>query len=171
MPTPRSRLLLPLLPLFLSACASAPMTPAEHRQAAQRGQSFFTSESFEVKRPFAEVAKTFKKMAPECLSFSLAETRKPIIGVGSTTQVYGKAKPTVLASDKKAELHFQMQFKNTVGAMPDGGMYYLIADAYPTGKGTTRVDMYWLRVKLVAEAVKGWASGENLGCPDAARIF
>ena len=168
---PKSLLLMPLSLTLLSACASSPMSPNEHREAAKSGRTFFTTESFEVKRPFAEVAKTFKKMAPECLSFTLAHTQKPVIGFGSSTRQYATGKPTVLISPNKAELHFQTQFKNVVVKEPKGGTYYLIADAYPIGNGKTRVDIYRAQVQLVADAVKGWATGENLGCPDATRIF
>lgn len=171
MPMPKSLLLLPLSLTLLSACVSIPMTPNEHREAAKAGRTFFTAESFDVKRPFAEVAKTFKKMAPECLSFSLTHTEKPVIGFGSSTRQIATAKPTVLVSRNRAELHFQTQFKNVIVKEPDGGTYYLIADAYPIGNSKTRVDIYRAQVQLVADAVKGWASGENLGCPDATRIF
>lgn len=168
---PRSLLPLLLSLTLLSACVSIPQSPIEHREAAKSGRTFFTAESFDVNRPFAEVAKAFKQMAPECLSFTLTHTEKPVIGFGSSTRQVATAKPTVLVSRNKAELHFQTQFKNVVVKEPKGGTYYLIADAYPIGNGKTRVDIYRAQVQLVADAVKGWATGENLGCPDATRIF
>lgn len=147
------------------------MTPEEHRAAAKNGQAFFTAESFEVKRPYAQVVRTFQKKAPECLSFALSETRKPIIGVGSLTDTYAKTKPTVIVSGNRTELHFQAKFKGTLGETPPDGNYFLIADAYPVGKRQTRVDIYRVRVELVAQAVRNWASGANMGCPDPTRIF
>ena len=161
-----------VLVALLSGCGSLPQTPAEHRETAKSGRTFYTSASFEVKRPFAEVARTFQKKATECLSFSMATTTRPNIGFGSSTNVWGRTKPTVLASANRAELHFQAKLQNQVGSPPPDGAYYLVADAYPLAKDRTKVDMYWIRrVDLVAEAIRGWAAGENVGCPDPTRVF
>jgi hypothetical protein len=156
-----------LLTTLLSACAGLPLTAAEFRQAARNRAAFSTSESFEVKRPFAEVVQTFKKKAPECLSYDIGSTRKPVIGFGSSTHFYGRAKPTLSVSANKAELDFQVKYKSTATKAPDDGYYYLVADIYPLGANRTRVDLYWrTKVDTLARAVRGWATGENLGCPD-----
>ena len=156
----------------LSGCGSAPMTPDEYRTTAKAGGSFYVSESFEVRRPFAEVAQTFRKKAPECLSFSLGERMEPLIGFGSRTHVFATTKQTVLVSSSRAELLFQVKFENTASKEPEGGSYYLIADAYPVGKDSTKVDIYRrTRVEVLPQAIRGWASGENLGCPDQSKII
>ncbi len=159
--------LLALVAAVLAGCGTVPMTPSEYRQAAKAGQSLSTYETFEVTRPVAEVGQTFKKKAKECLSFAIGSTKRPIIGVGSSTRYYGLVTPTVKASDRRAELHVQIRYENTVGNIPKNGAYYLVADAYPTAKGTTRVDIYrWTKMETVGVAIKGWASGRNMGCPD-----
>jgi hypothetical protein len=156
----------------LAACAAAPMTPNEYRAAAKSGNAFLTTDTFDVQRPFAAVAQTFKKKAPECLSFRIGSTTRPVIGVGSSTHFYGRTKQTVLVSNKKAELRFQVKYENTVGQEPAGGHYYLIADAYPIGANRTRVQIYRrTKVELLATAIKGWASGEDLGCPDPGKVL
>ncbi len=90
----------------LAGCGSNPMTPEEYRDAIRK-HSLGKVESFEVKRPLSEVARTFQKKAPECLNFKLTSTQTPTIGFGSLTRVYAVGKPTVLVSGNKAELHFQ----------------------------------------------------------------
>ncbi len=161
----RSLLLAVFLLLLVSACA-IPMTPKEFRNAAKAGQALSTFESVEVNRPVAEVAATFKAKAAECLSYKIGSTKKPVIGIGSSTHYYGVTKPTVRRSKDKVELYFQVKYENTVGDVPKDGYYDLVADAYPHGK-KTRVDIYRrTKAGVLGEAVKGWASGENLGCPD-----
>jgi len=168
----RTSVLSMLLVTVLWGCGSLPLTPAEHREQAKSGRTFFRSDSFEVKRPLAEVARTFQRKAPECLSFSMATTTRPQIGFGSTTNVWGKTKQAVLVSPSKAELYFQAKIKGQVGKEPEDGVYYMVADASPVGKDRTKVDMYWItRVDLLAQAIRGWASGENLGCPDPTKLF
>lgn len=161
----------PIAAALLSACISVPQTPAEVREAGKTRSTSYTHESIEVTRPFPEVARTFAKKAPECLEFSLSSTSKPMIGFGSSTTVYAWGKPTLRISADKAELHFQGKFLNMMGKVPPDGWYYLVADAYPLGRNKTKVDIYWAHSQLVVEAVKGWASGENLGCPDPTRVF
>ena len=151
--------------LLVSACA-VPLTPHEYRKAAKAGEALSTFESFDVNRPVSEVAATFKAKAAECLSYKMGETKRPVIGVGSSTHYYGVTKPTVRRSKDKVELYFQVAYEHEVGNVPDGGMYHLVADAYPHGK-TTRVDVYRrTNAGVLGQAVKGWASGQNLGCPD-----
>src|SRR3990172_8877542 len=114
---------------LLSACAGVPMTTAEYRQAAKAGAAFSTSETFEVKRPFADVAQAFKKKAPECLSFKLGTTKKPVIGIGSSTHYYAVTRQTVRVSAQRVELYFQVKYENTLNQEPEGGSYHLVADA------------------------------------------
>lgn len=164
-----NRYLLPILLLttLLPACGGLPLTTGEFRQAAKNRQSFSTSESFEVKRPFADVVQTFKRKAPECLSYDIGSTRKPLIGGSSSTHFYGRAKPTLTVSGNKAELDFQIKYENTVTKAPADGYYYLVADVVALGANRTRVDLYWrTKVDTLARAVRGWAAGTNLGCPD-----
>ncbi|HJY75971.1 MAG TPA: hypothetical protein VKE95_05030, partial [Burkholderiales bacterium] len=52
--------------------------------------------------------------------------------------------------------------------VPPGGLYYLVADATPVDKGTTRIDIYApsMGTDTLVRAITGWATGDNLGCPD-----
>ncbi len=163
----RSVFIMVSLAVLVSACA-VPQTPSEYRTAAKAGNALSTYESIDVNRPVADVAATFRAKAAECLSYRIGSTKKPVIGFGSSTHYYGVAKPTVKKSSSKVELYFQVSYENEVGKVPKDGMYHLVADAYPHGK-KTRVDIYRRNnAAVLGEAVKGWASGENLGCPDPA---
>ena len=156
-----------LIPALLAGCMAVPMTPTEYRTATKKGEGLSMYESFVVKRPVAEVGQTFRKKADECLNLAIGSQNKPLIGFAGSVHYYGQVIPTVTTSGSRAELHLQVKYKNQVGPIPQNGMYYFVADAYPNGKGATRVDIY-RRTKFatVAEAVKGWASGQNMGCPD-----
>ena len=52
------------------------------------------------------------------------------------------------------------------------GCFLLVADAYPVDKNRTRVQMFSPSIgyDVLIRAIKGWASGENLGCPDMTKI-
>jgi hypothetical protein len=154
---------------LLSACATQmPQNAEEFRQAAP-GAFMGKTETVEVNRPFREVAATFQKKAPECLDISVRTTSQTGTSYSAFTTVY---KPTVLVTKERAELHVQTDIQGRgivqVGKMPEGGYYRFVADAYPLGGNRTRLQWFGASVgqDVLIRAVKAWASGENLGCPD-----
>jgi hypothetical protein len=124
-----------------------------------------------VKRPLSEVGRTFQKKASECLNFKLTSTQTPTVGFGSSTRVYAIAKPTVLVSGSKAELHFQVKSVGNMAPEPPDGNYIVVADARAAGKDRTRVEIYRGGGAVVAEAIRAWANGDERGCPDPMRTF
>lgn len=167
----RKILLLAPLAFLLPAC-SVPMNTGEFRQAAKSNAMLLTTESFEVNRPYSEVARAFREKAPECLSFKLGSATRNMFGGSSNPVYYAETRQTVLVAKDKTELSFQVKYMNTVTSEPEGGSYHLVADAYRVGKNRTRVDVYRrTKVELLVEALKGWASGENMGCPDPAEFL
>ncbi len=77
----------------------------------------------------------------------------------------------MLVTEKKAELHVQQHHERgviNVSKEPDGGYYLLVADASPINKTKTRIELYRpsLGHGVLIQAVKNWATGENVGCPD-----
>jgi hypothetical protein len=167
-----ANLLAALVGIAISGCVANPMNPDAFRTVVKDSQSrYFTSERYTVNRPLSQVTDTFKRKSKECLSFSLASTMKPTIGVGSSTHVYAVGKPTVFASPNRTSLHFQVKMDNVVGGQPPDGNYYLIADAFSAGGGKTRIQVYRYRSGLLSTAVRGWASGEMMGCPDQTKLL
>ena len=68
-------------------------------------------------------------------------------------------------------MHVQRTMKGNViipGKVPEGGMYYLVADAAPLDRNRTKVKIYApsIGADTLVRAVTGWATGENVGCPD-----
>ena len=151
----------------LSGCGSAPQTAQEFRQAVP-GAMLMKTETLEVNRPFREVAETFRRKAPECLQVAVRTTSQ----TSTSFQVIdAEYKPTVIVTKDRAELHVQRLYKRGVIAAykePDGGHYLVVADAYPAGQSKTRLDIFGpsRSHEVMIRAIKGWASGENLGCPD-----
>ena len=153
----------------LAGCAvNYPQTAQEFREMAP-GAFMGKLQSFEAKRPLREVARTFEARAPECLNVSVRTISQTSTSYQNILTTY---KATVVATAQKAELHLQREFKGggviTPGKVPPGGLYMLVADATPIDKGRTRIDVYSpsMGVDVLIRAINGWASGENLGCPD-----
>ncbi len=157
-----------LFTMLLFGCAiHHPQTAEEFRKAVP-GAFMGKVETFEVSRPFSDVAKTFQKKAPECLNVTIKTTSQTRMSYQVIVTTY---KPTVLVTAEKAELH--VQFHHEAGVLnvskePEGGYYLLVADAYPINKNTTRVELYRPSMghDVLIKAIKGWATGENVGCPD-----
>jgi hypothetical protein len=153
--------------LALLGCISHPQTAEEFRKAVP-GAFSATVETFDVERPFSQVASTFQKMGPNCLSKTIKTTSQTTTSYQVIVTTY---KPTVVVTSRKAELHVQQHHDQGVLAVskePEGGYYLLVADAQPVTQTKTRVDLYRPSMGhgVLIQAVKNWATGENVGCPD-----
>ena len=166
-----NRLTLPSVVLFtllLSGCVTHhPQTAEEFRQAVP-GAFLAKVETFEVDRPFEEVAKTFQKQAPGCLDVTIKTTSRTNTSYQVIVTDYN---PTVVVTRDRAELHLQQHHAQgvmNVTKEPEGGYYLLVADATPVDAKRTRIELYRPSVgqKVLIKAVKGWATGDNIGCPD-----
>lgn len=152
---------------WMAGCVSHPQTPDEFRKAVPSAFSAKV-ETFEVDRPFGQVAHTFQKMGPNCLAKTVKTTSQTKMSYQVIVTTY---KPTVLVTSKKAELHVQFHHDQGVigvGKEPEGGYYLLVADASPVTPTKTRIDLYRPSMGhgVLIQAVRNWASGENVGCPD-----
>ncbi len=125
-------------------------------------------ETFEVNRPFVDVAKAFKAMGPKCLDVRI----KTISDTYQSHQVIvAKYTPTVIVTEKKAELFVQERHEAGVLAVykePEKGHFLMVVDAIPLGKNKTQITMYRPAKghDVMVKAIKGWATGKNMGCPD-----
>jgi hypothetical protein len=77
----------------------------------------------------------------------------------------------VVVTEKRAEVHVQRSLAGNVivpGTPPAGGDYFIVADATPLDRNRTRVDIYAPKMgsTTIVRAITGWATGENVGCPD-----
>ena len=153
---------------FLLGCAGTmPQTAEEFRKAVPT--TFMAKvETFRVDRPFMDVAKTFQSMAPKCLDVRI----KTISDTYQSHQVIvAKYTPTVIVSEEKAELYVQERHEAGVLAVykePEKGHFLMVVDAIPLDKNRTQITMYRPSKghDVMVKAIKGWATGENVGCPD-----
>ena len=155
---------------LLSGCAAMTGHPqnAEEFRKAVPGAFMGKVETFEVDRPFSEVARTFQEKAPECLNVSIRTVSRTNMSYQVIVTTY---KPTVLVNGQKAELHVQFHHEQgvlNVTKEPEGGYYLLVADLFPLDENRTRVDLYRpsMGYDVLVKGVKGWAASENSGCPD-----
>lgn len=164
----KSQLTLIAAAFVLGGCNMAPKNADEFRQATRDGVrlGLASVETFEVDRPLREVSSTLQRKASECLNGSVK---------WSATNAYGNTrsgihtyKPTYVANAGKAELHVQRKRSGggdvDVGA-PADGFYDVVVDATPVSPKRTRIEIYQ-GDKLMRTALRGWATGNNLGCPD-----
>lgn len=144
------------------------MNPNEFREAIKKdGRNV---DAFTVKRDYNEVVHTFQKMTPQRLNFTMGTERHGNLG-GSSTHIGGWARGKLNVSAKRTELTLQRKIEKQIGHIPEDGMYFLVADVVPVGEGA-KVEIYYLNsVQAAATAIKGWATGDNVGCPDPSRLF
>jgi hypothetical protein len=155
--------------LLISGCGTQQPQNAEEFRKQAPGAFLMGNETFEVNRPLSQVAAAWQRRAPDCLTASVRTTSQTSTSYQVITTTY---KPTVVVGKDRAELHVQREFKGsgviTVGNPPPGGPFIIVADAYPLPGNRTKVQMLapTKGQDVVIRAIKAWASGENLGCPD-----
>lgn len=154
---------------ILAGCAvNYPQNAQEFREQMP-GAMFGQKKTLEANRPFRDVVKTLQAKAPECLNVSVRTISQSATSYQNVLETY---KPTVIVGAQKAELHVQKNYKGggiiIPGKVPEGGMYFLVADATPIDRTRTRIDIYGPTrgANSMIRAVTGWATGENIGCPD-----
>ena len=158
--------------LSLASCAvKQPQNAEEFRKAVGGGAMMTKTDSYEVNRPLRDVAATFQRKAPECLKVAVRTVSRTTTSYQNILTEYT---PTVLAGKERVELHVQQLHKTGViypSKPPEGGIYLFVADATPEGK-RTRIQIYGPSkgYDVLHRAVRGWAEGNNLGCPDMTKI-
>jgi len=156
-----------MLSLLIAGCVQMPQTAQEFREQIP-GAFMGQVKTFEAKRSFRDVARTFQQKAPECLNVGVRTIERSST---SSSNILATYKPTVLVSSAKAELHVQRHLQGNVitpGTEPQGGHYFVVADATPIDRNRTRIDLYGPSrgADAIYAAITGWATGENIGCPD-----
>lgn len=160
-------IMLSLTALLAGCVTSHPQNAIEFR-AAVPGAFLAKVEKYEVSQPFNKVAARFEKMAPKCLN----QTIKTVSQSATSYQVIvTEYKPTVIVGRDHAELHVQQHHAQGVMKIteePPGGYYLMVFDAIKVDANTTRIEYYGPSKGFGAmiKAIKGWASGNNVGCPD-----
>jgi len=159
---------------LLAGCAALqPSQTAEEFRRAASAALLPRSGVIEVDRPLHDVAAAFAKKAPECLDGTVTATTKTITNYQEIIRTYvATYKPTVVVAPERVELHVQWHTKGEihVSPVPDGGAYRLVVDAYPVAG--SRSWLQWFDVTagqdFLLDAIKGWATGQNMQCPDFA---
>jgi hypothetical protein len=158
--------------LLLAGCATfQPSQTAEEFRRAASAALLPRTGAIEVDRSLQDVTATFRKYAPECLDGTTTATTKTYTNYREIIRTYVTTyKPRVVVTPERVELHVQWHTNGEihVSRVPEGGAYRLVADAYSMSDGRTRLQ--WFDVTagqdFLLDAIKGWASGQNLQCPD-----
>ena len=154
--------------IHLAGCATKmPLTADEFRQMAPTA-TFGGKESFKVNRSVSSIGKTFNKMANQCLNKRIKMVES---GYMHHMVVVTKYTPTVKVKNNRAELHLQFEHEKGVmkiHEMPPKGYYLMVMDVTGVAKNKSHVEFYRPGVghQNIIEALRGWATGVNVGCPD-----
>ena len=157
--------------LFLQACVQMPQTAEEFRKAVP-GAMMTKTDTYQVNRPMGDVASTFERLAPKCLNVTVQTVSH---STTSFQNLVARYKATVVRTSERVELHVQQLYETGVlypSKPPEGGVYLLVADAYAQSNQSARIQLYGpsMGYDALYRAIRGWATGENLGCPDMTTV-
>ncbi|MDH5178266.1 MAG: hypothetical protein OEZ39_19760 [Gammaproteobacteria bacterium] len=163
--------------MLLGGCGLLPPTPQnsnEYRALMKAGTPGAVIDTYVVDKSYNKVAKVIQKQAAKCLDTGFVSNRCTTSQSGHTNcdKVNFIYTPTIQNDGKKMELYVQLRTEpNRLlvgGTMPKNGIYVSVIDFEAVGKNKTRITAYHPEKSftLTSTAVKHWAKGTNMGCPN-----
>lgn len=165
-----------VLPL-IAGCA-AMSTPARYPQNTEEflktynwGGIFQNVERVTVDRPSGAVVGDLKEYAKQCLDIKVNKKRAGRYALdkyGNKPSSEPVTYNTKLGPIKNGATALSVQESGAVQGdpgMPPGGMYTLVAEVRPAGKGKTEVNIYHLAKPFLATPLKRWVEGDKRDCP------
>ena len=157
-----------LATVLLAGCVTQHPQNAEEFRKVAPGAFMVKVENHQIDRSVHDIGETFQSRAAECMNMRVRTTSQTNMSYQVIVSVY---KPTVVVSDARAELHLQRHHEKGVLKVtkePDGGYYLMVADAYPVDGGKSRLQIIGpsMGYDVIYRSILGWATGDNLGCPD-----
>ncbi|MBJ6800552.1 hypothetical protein [Geomonas propionica] len=157
-----------LFPLLAGCAIGVPQNRQEFVTMYKDAKIFGKAEHFTINRPAKAVTADVKAFAQKCLNvrvvdppnYALKETG------GSTT-----FRPKVETAGKEmTTLSLQEEYNDhQMSGAPVEGLYTLVAEMRPAGKGRTELDIYHARRGKIADPLKQWAEGDKCACPSLNR--
>ena len=162
---------------LLTACAGQmPKTHDEFRSQLQQHPNMMgvRIEKFEVDRPMPQTAQFVKKKSDECLNHTIRVTSSTSSGgmLTSFSDSLVKYQPRANISAAKATVYTTELYMNIKGEPMQEPYYTFVADFIPVTKKKTKVELYYIWGEprpLVAKAIKAWATGTDVGCPNLSK--
>ena len=158
--------------LLSTGCAMKQAQNAQEFRKMTPKNSYGKLETFKINSSYSKAVRNFKKRANKCLRTKLVLTttnRNTGARMGEQTLTYT---PTLKIGKKRTELSIQKNVSGDgmiAGKVPKNGMFILLADLSKSGKNKSRLNIYritYMGTNEMASAIKNWASGESLSCPD-----
>ena len=162
------RLMIACCAVLLASCAAAPKTVTEFRAAMIQKPAFTKQEVHVINREFSVVVKNVERKSKECLGFGYTTTTTAGVGSRQSTVVYHPHVKVV--GDGTAEMIMQMEHIPKAIGSPEGGAYVFLTDIKKMSATKTRITMYGTSFPTwepIFSAIKGWAEGESVKCPDS----
>jgi hypothetical protein len=161
-----------LTSIFLStSCAMQQAQNAQEFRQMAPANSYGKHETFIIDNSYSKAVSNFKSRSDECLNTGVVVTTRNQTGarMGEQTLTYT---PTLVVGKTKSELSIQQNVSGDgmiMGKVPEKGMFIFLADLSNLDNNKSRLDVYRITYRGTNEmvsAVKNWASGNSLDCPD-----
>lgn len=175
----RKSLLIPLsLFVLLSACAMGnyPNTLDGYRAAMKDNPNMIgvRVENFTINRSMSRSARFVRRKGEECLRHTIRRTSRTSSGGINTSYSDNlvKYEPKAKISKTRSSVYLSETYMNLKGKVTHGPYFTFLLDLTPVSRNKTKVDLYytWGEPRpTIVKAVKAWAKGKDVGCPNLAK--
>ena len=157
--------------LALAGCADPILTPKQMRDYAKNNENgWVKTETYVVNRPYSAVTQNLARKSNECLDrqFKITVTRDCFLHTCTEDGGTNKYIPVSNVAGSHAEFYLKFWSSGERDHKPAGDRSLLyLADVTPKGNATS-VKVYYFdfdRYQWTRDSIKGWAKGEDIGCP------
>lgn len=158
-----------ILSVLLSGCAiGVPQNRDEFVTMYKPGGIFRNADHYTVNRPAKAVVADMREYSQKCLNIRVVNPPNYALREAGGSTTY---RPKLEAVGKgKTTLSVQEEYNDRpMKGAPKEGLFTLVAEVCPAGKGQTQLDIYHASRGKIADNLKDWAEGKKHACPDLSR--
>jgi hypothetical protein len=160
-----------LLFLLLTGCAiGVPQNRDEFVAMYSESGVFTAADHYTINRPTKAVVADVKEYAQKCLNVRVVDGPSYTLREAGGTTTFRPKIETVRKNVTSLSLQEEYNDHHISGS-PKDGLFTLVAEITPAGKGKTKLDIYHPRASKTADPLKEWAEGHKGTCPNLHRGY
>ncbi|MHB8123186.1 MAG: hypothetical protein ACYDG4_13635 [Desulfuromonadaceae bacterium] len=164
----RSLSFLFLFPIFAGCAIGVPQNRQEFVTMYKDARVFGKAEHFTINRPSKAVFTDIKEFSRKCLNVRVVNPPNYSLREAGGSTTFRTKVEKIGANVTTLSLQEEYNDKPMPGA-PQEGLFTLVAEIRPAGKGKTELDIYHARRGKIADPLKQWAEGDKCPCPSLNR--
>ncbi|ACM21076.1 lipoprotein, putative [Geotalea daltonii FRC-32] len=156
--------------LFTGCAIGVPQNRDEFVAMYSESGIFTAADHYTINQPAKAVIADVKEYSQKCLNVQVYDSPNYALRETGGKTTY---RPKIETVRKNVfSLSVQEEYNDHhISGSPKDGLFTLVAEITPAGKGKTKLDIYHPRGSKTADPLKDWAEGKKGSCPNLRRGY